>query len=116
MARATIGFLSVEVRGWYEQRFMAGVATRPRRKTSMWSFSSRQARGLRSRAGGIYTLAGPDRLEGLIVSGTLGHGTDADTVRHFCDRYRALPLVSWAVDLPVSPWYWPTTWAGCGGR
>ena len=26
MTRSTIGFLSVEVRGWYEQRFMAGVA------------------------------------------------------------------------------------------
>jgi signal transduction histidine kinase/DNA-binding LacI/PurR family transcriptional regulator len=104
MPRTTIGFLSVEVRGWYEQRFMAGVADAAAEEgVNLVFFLGGKLEGCVPGQGGIYELAGPERLDGLIVSGTLGHGTDLETVQSFCSRYRALPMVSWAVDLQGVP-------------
>jgi len=104
VARTTIGFLSVEVRGWYEQRFMAGVADAAAEEgADLVFFLGGKLEGCDPGQGGIYTLAGPARCDGLIVTGTLGHGTARETVQRFCQRYRELPLVSWAVDLGNVP-------------
>jgi DNA-binding LacI/PurR family transcriptional regulator/signal transduction histidine kinase len=103
-ARITIGFLSVEVRGWYEQRLMAGVADAAAEEgVNLVFFLGGKLEGCSPGQGGIYELAGRERLDGLIISGTLGHGIARETVDRFCTRYRALPIVSWAVDLPDVP-------------
>ena len=46
----------------------------------------------------IYDLAGSANVDGLILfSGTLANNIDHETYLHFCEKYKALPLVSIAL-------------------
>lgn len=104
MAHRTIGVLSVEARGWYEQRFLAGLADAAEAEGSnVILFLGGKLEGCGAGEGGVYELAGPERLDGLILSGTLGHGPNAGAVASFCRRYGGMPMVSWAVEVPGVP-------------
>ena len=100
----TIGVLSLEFRGWYEQRFLAGLADAAEAEgAGVVCFLGGRLEGYPAGPGGVYELASAERLDGLIVSGTLGHGPSAEAVAGFCRRYGGMPIVSWAVEMPGAP-------------
>ena len=51
----------------------------------------------------LYDLVNTDIVNGLVVSGTLGHVVHHDELLEFCRNYSPLPLVTIAVDLDRIP-------------
>ncbi len=48
----------------------------------------------------VFELVGPQRFDGLIVSGSVGHGIDLEALQRFCARFAPLPLVGVGLSLP----------------
>jgi DNA-binding LacI/PurR family transcriptional regulator len=55
--------------------------------------------GFEAQANIVYDLVSPSNVDGLIVTGGLGHYTGPQGLQDFCERFRPLPLVSLEVLL-----------------
>ena len=60
-------------------------------------------RGFEAQRNVLYELVHPQRFDGLMITGTLGHSIDAKEMAHFCHRFSPLPVVGIALDVPDIP-------------
>ncbi len=51
----------------------------------------------------VFSLPTAATVDGVIISGPVGHLASRDTLRHFCDQYAELPVVTWALDVEGLP-------------
>ena len=59
--------------------------------------------GFEAQANILYDLVSSSNIDGLIVTGGLGHYIGPEGLRHFCERFRPLPSVSLEVLLDGFP-------------
>ncbi len=60
----------------------------------------------------IFDLVSSERIDGLIISPSLGHNFDKERLRAFCQRYAPLPIVSGALGLEEIPQVIPDGYRG----
>jgi len=68
--------------------------------------------GFEAQANILYDLVSSSNIDGLIVTGGLGHYIGPEGLRHFCERFRPLPLVSLEVLLDGFPSIIPDFYSG----
>jgi signal transduction histidine kinase/DNA-binding LacI/PurR family transcriptional regulator/AraC-like DNA-binding protein len=68
--------------------------------------------GFEARANILYDFINPTNVDGLIVTGSLGHYIGPQALREFCARFHPLPLVSLEVLLDGFPSIIPDFYAG----
>lgn len=101
----TIGFLVDWLDGAYQSQILAGARDAARdRRVNLLCFAggmlgNEQRGGVRRNA--TFDLVGPENVDGIILmSGSIGNRIGADRLLEYCDRFRDLPRVSVAVELP----------------
>ena len=102
----TIGLLVGSAEDKYENALLRGISdvVRPA-GSNLICFTSgtlRSYHGFEAQRNVLYDLISATRVDGLIISGTLGHSVTPTDLLDFCRRYEPLPLVSVAVSLPDS--------------
>ncbi len=56
---------------------------------------------------GLYGLAQPEQFDGLILTADVAYGADADDLKLFRERFRAVPLVTQSVELEGASMFIP---------
>ncbi len=103
----TIGLLVGSAEDKYENALLRGISdvVRPA-GSNLICFTSgalRSYHGFEAQRNVLYDLISAERVDGLIISGTLGHSVNLTDLLEFCRRYDPLPLVSVAVSLADIP-------------
>ena len=103
----TIGLLVGSAEDKYENALLRGISdvVRPA-GSNLICFTSgtlRSYHGFEAQRNVLYDLISATRVDGLIISGTLGHSVTPTDLLDFCRRYQPLPLVSVAVSLADVP-------------
>ena len=101
----TIGFLVDWLDGAYQSQIFEGArdAARDRRVQLLCFAGGMLGNGLRGgiRRNATFDLIGPENVDGIILmSGSIGNHIGAERLVAYCERFRALPRVSIAVELP----------------
>ena len=103
----TIGLLVGSAEDKYENALLRGISDVARPLgANLICFTSgalRSYHGFEAQRNVLYDLISADRVDGLIISGTLGHSVYLADLQEFCRRYDPLPLVSIAVALTDIP-------------
>ena len=101
----TIGFLVDWLDGAYQSQILAGARDAARdRRVNLLCFAggmlgNEQRGGERRNA--TFDLVGPENVDGVILmSGSIGNRIGSERLLAYCDRFRELPRVSIAVELP----------------
>lgn len=98
--RPTIGLLVTWLRDGYENGFMLGVADAAAAlDVNLVCFVGGELRWAAPQ-NVVFDLLTPEKFDGLIISGTMGHALSLEKLEEFCARFAPLPLVGGA--LPVS--------------
>ncbi len=98
--RPTIGLLVTWLRDGYENGFMLGVAdAAAAMDANLVCFVGGELRW-EAPQNVVFDLLTPERFDGLIISGTLGHALSAEKLQQFCARFAPLPLVGGALPVP----------------
>lgn len=98
--RPTIGLLVTWLRDGYENGFMLGVADAAAAyDVNLICLVGGEVRWLVPQ-NAIFDLVGPEKFDGLIISGTLGHALPLEDLQAFCARFAPLPLVGGALPVP----------------
>lgn len=92
--RPLIGVLSAEVRGWYGNYFLSGVAAEAEEAgvDVLWFIGGR-LEDAESGASWLFDLARRAPLDGLIIVGDLTLGSDSESIRKFCESFAPRPVV-----------------------
>lgn len=103
----TIGVLVGSAEDKYENAMLRGISdvVRPA-GSNLICFTSgalRSYHGFEAQRNVLYDLVSAERVDGLIISGTLGHAVNVTDLMEFCRRYDPLPLVSVAVSVADIP-------------
>src|SRR5947209_7276935 len=101
----TVGFLVDWVDGTYQSQILDGARDAARdRGVHLLCFAGgmlgNELRG-GTRRNATFDLVGPENVDGIILmSGTIGNQIGADRLGAYFDRFRDMPRVSIAVELP----------------
>ena len=103
----TLGILISSTDDKFENALLRGISDAAIQAGANWicftSGAIRSYHGFESQRNMLYDLVNPEIVDGLIVSGTLGHGIKQDELREFCVGYQPLPVVTAAVSLDGIP-------------
>ena len=103
----TLGILVSSADDKFEGALIRGVADAVSQAGGSWicftSGAIRSHHGFEFQRNILYNLVNPDIVNGLVVSGTLGHVVSHDELLEFCRSYAPLPLTTIAVDLNGIP-------------
>lgn len=103
----TLGILVSSADDKFENALIRGVSDAAVQAGANWicftSGAIRSYHGFESQRNILYDLVNPEVVNGLIVSGTLGHGVSQDELREFCLGYQSLPVATVAVELDDIP-------------
>ena len=99
-SRPTIGLLVTWLRDGYENGYMLGVADAAAElDANLICFVGGELRW-DAPQNVVFDLLGPEKFDGLIISGTLGHALSPEKLQAFCARFAPLPLVGGALSVP----------------
>ncbi len=98
--RPTIGLLVTWLRDAYENSFMLGVAEAAEALdvNLICVVGGELRRDIPHNV--IFELLKPQKFDGLIISGTLGHALSSETLQNFCADFAPLPLIGGALPVP----------------
>ncbi len=98
-SRPLIGVLSAELRGWYGNFFLSGVAAGAAAAGAgvLW-FAGGRIEAAESGLSWVYDLAARLPLDGIVIVGELALGSDSESIRRFCSRYAPKPVVCGVVE------------------
>ncbi|MEP7135235.1 MAG: substrate-binding domain-containing protein [Chloroflexota bacterium] len=103
----TLGILISSTDDPFENALLRGFSDAVRKAGANWmcftSGAIRSYHGFESQRNMLYNLVNMQVVDGLVVSGTLGHGVSHAELRTFCLNYQPLPVVTVAVDLEGIP-------------
>ncbi len=92
--RPTLGFFLTWMRDVYENGLALGAfAAAEELGANLVCFEGQELYDQHRMMSVIYDLATPERFDGLILSGTLGHSLNSDNLHAFCARYAPMPIV-----------------------
>ncbi|MDX9955549.1 MAG: substrate-binding domain-containing protein, partial [Anaerolineae bacterium] len=95
-----IGLLVTWLRDGYENGFMLGVADAAAAlDANLVCFVGGELRW-EVPQNVVFDLLTPEKFDGLIISGTLGHAISLEKLQDFCARFSPLPLVGGALPVP----------------
>ena len=98
--RPTIGLLVTWLRDGYENGFMLGVADAAAAlDVNLICFVGGELRWAAPQ-NVVFDLLTPEKFDGLIISGTMGHALSLEKLEEFCARFAPLPLVGGALPVP----------------
>lgn len=98
--RPTIGLLVTWLRDGYENGFMLGVADAAAAlDVNLICFVGGELRWAAPQ-NVVFDLLTPEKFDGLIISGTMGHALSLEQLEQFCARFAPLPLVGGALPVP----------------
>lgn len=110
--RPTIGLLVTWLRDGYENGFMLGVADAAAAlDANLICFVGGELRWDVPQ-NVVFDLLTPEKFDGLIISGTLGHAISSEKLRKFCARFAPLPLVGGALPVPGVVQVLPDSFSG----
>jgi DNA-binding LacI/PurR family transcriptional regulator/signal transduction histidine kinase len=99
--RLTFGVFSTPMSGWYGNPFLAGLVDfTDRHDVNLVCFFGESPAYDIARQNLIFELASPQTVDGLILFAGLGHGTTAEEMEAFCQKYAPLPVVTHAIQSP----------------
>jgi len=99
-SRPTIGLLVTWLRDGYENGFLLGVADAAAAlDVNLICLVGGELRWNVPQTA-VFDLVGPEKFDGLIISGTLGHALAAEDLARFCARFAPLPMVGGALPVP----------------
>ncbi|GEM_PF-603993 len=102
-----IGVLVGSAEDKYENALLRGISDVARPAGSnLICFTSgalRSYHGFEAQRNVLYDLVSAERVDGLIICGTLGHAVNVTDLMEFCRRYDPLPLVSVAMSVADIP-------------
>jgi signal transduction histidine kinase/DNA-binding LacI/PurR family transcriptional regulator len=104
-ARRTIGVFTAQVGRVWGQGFMSGISQAAQaHDLNLIIFVGGQPSALITpgeftASYGLYDLAKPDRIDGLIMAADIAHGVKAKELKAFCEQYASLPMVVNAIDI-----------------
>lgn len=102
-----LGILVSSADDKFESALLRGVSDAAVRAGGNWicftSGAIRSYHGFEFQRNMLYDLANEQVVDGLVVSGTLGHVVGHDELCNFCANYAPLPLVTVAVSLDEIP-------------
>lgn len=106
--RLTIGLLVDWIDGDYQMAVAEGVFSAARERGANLVCFAGGVLGMAERGGALrhhaFELASPETLSALIVmGGAIGNRVGPEAVAAYCERFRPLPMVSIAADLPGVP-------------
>ena len=114
--RLTIGYLTPNVTTSHEEQWTGVVAAARQHDVHLLCFpgwSLRDPRGFQSQGNILYTLAGPENCDGLLIwASNLGNYVGVDEIAAFCDRYRPQPFVTIGRAVPGAPCVVQDSYAG----
>jgi signal transduction histidine kinase/DNA-binding LacI/PurR family transcriptional regulator len=103
----TLGILVSSADDKFEGALIRGVADAVSQAGGSWicftSGAIRSHHGFEFQRNILYDLVNQDIVNGLVISGTLGHVVSHDELLEFCRSYAPLPLTTIAVDLDGIP-------------
>ena len=103
----TLGILVSSADDRFENALLRGVTDVALQAGANWvcftSGAIRMRQGFEFQRNMLYELVNAEIVNGLVVSGTLGHGVSHAELREFCVNYRPLPVVTVAVELDGIP-------------
>lgn len=103
----TVGLLIGSVQDSYENTLLRGahsiLAARGCRLITLITGGIHSYHGFEAQANVLSELATRRNMDGLIITGTLGHSIGRAGMIAFCRRYKRLPIVGIALDLPGVP-------------
>jgi signal transduction histidine kinase/DNA-binding LacI/PurR family transcriptional regulator len=103
----TIGILVSSADDKFENALLRGVSDVALKAGANWTcFTSgaiRSHHGFEFQRNVLYDLVNAKLVNGLVISGTLGHGVSNAELREFCLNYHPLPVVTVAVELDGIP-------------
>lgn len=103
----TLGILVSSADDKFESALIRGVAEAVSKAGGSWicftSGAIRSHHGFEFQRNILYNLVNREIVDGLVVSGTLGHVVHHDELLEFCRNYAPLPVVTIAVDLDGFP-------------
>ncbi len=103
----TLGILVSSADDKFEGALIRGVADAVSQAGGSWicftSGAIRSHHGFEFQRNILYDLVNQDIVNGLVISGTLGHVVSHDELLEFCRSYAPLPLTTIAVDLDDIP-------------
>jgi signal transduction histidine kinase/DNA-binding LacI/PurR family transcriptional regulator len=103
----TLGILVSSADDKFEGALIRGVADAVSQAGGSWicftSGAIRSHHGFEFQRNILYDLVNQDIVNGLVISGTLGHVVSHDELLEFCRSYAPLPLTTIAVDLTDIP-------------
>ncbi|MBN1922689.1 MAG: substrate-binding domain-containing protein [Anaerolineae bacterium] len=110
--RPTIGLLVTWLRDGYENGFMLGVADAAAAlDANLICFVGGELRW-EAPQNVVFDLLTPEKFDGLIISGTLGHAISPEKLQEFCARFAPLPLVGGALPVPGVVQVLPDSFSG----
>jgi signal transduction histidine kinase/DNA-binding LacI/PurR family transcriptional regulator len=104
-ARKTIGVFTAHVGRLWGQDFMSGIAQAAQAQDlNLVIFAGGQPSALITpgeftASYGLYDLAKPGRVDGLIMAADIAHGVKPKDLKAFCEHYASLPVVVNAIDI-----------------
>ncbi len=105
--RHTLGLFLTSAEDRYENAILRGVFDAVyERGGNLICFTSgalRSYHGFEAKRNILYDLVTPLTLDGLVISGALGHNIGSEAMLDLCSRYRPLPMVSIALSLEGIP-------------
>ncbi len=104
-AKVTIGLLRFMYREWDKNEFLEGVSAAAEDEgVNLICFTDQRLDEATLQRGWLYDLATPERLDGLIIGGTIGFYVGKALLEKYCRRFECLPCVSAATQLEAIPW------------
>ncbi len=114
-----LGILVSSADDKFESALIRGVSDAAVRAGGNWicftSGAIRSYHGFEFQRNMLYDLANEQVVDGLVVSGTLGHVVGHDELQDFCANYEPLPLVTVAVSLDKIPKILNSSYTGITG-
>ncbi len=103
----TLGLFVTSAEDRYERTLLQGVFDAIRTKGGhLICFTSgalRSYHGFEAKRNILYDLVTPHTLDGLVISGALGHNIGVAEMQALCSRYHPMPIVSIALPMPGIP-------------
>lgn len=106
IARKTIGVFTAQIGRVWGHDFMAGIAqSAQEHDLNLIIFVGGQPSALITpgeftASYGLYDLAKPDRIDGLIMCADIAHGVNPKELKNFYEIYAKIPVVVNAIDIP----------------
>ncbi|MCB8968185.1 MAG: substrate-binding domain-containing protein [Ardenticatenaceae bacterium] len=106
--RLTVGLINSTVGDKYENTLLHGVMAGLRSVgVNLISFTGgglHSYHGFGAQGNVVYDLATAQRVDAIIISGTLGHTASREELAEFVQQFAPLPVVAVALDLPGVPY------------